>query len=354
MTNITTRQITNRLYNCLGGRCHTCPASGAGGARSPRPFEYDQRYGIIGQKRRIRLASTFPERQKMKPTSYQGQVCLLLLPYLVGMLFLLVLPVGATVVIAFTEYDAVKPPAWVGLGNFQRLLNSPLIRLSLKNTAIFLVLAVPLRLLGALSLALLLQKRGRAFGLYRAAVYLPTIIPEAAYALIWLWILNPVYGPLNILLRALGLPAPAWLVNSDTARLSIVLLSAFQIGEGFIVLLVGLQSIPLTLYDAARVDGANAWQTFIRITLPLLLPWLLLLTFRDLLVSLQNTFAPSFIMTYGGPYYATTFIPLLVYEISFDFTDLGLASVLLIVTYTLIGLVALAILNIVSGVRGEA
>jgi multiple sugar transport system permease protein len=270
------------------------------------------------------------------------------------MAILVALPALATVAIAFTDYDAVRPPTWVGLGNFRRLFDSPLVRLSLHNTVIFLVLAVPLRLLGALSLALFLQPRRRLFGLHRTAVYLPTIVPEAAYALIWLWILNPVYGPLNMFLRALGLPDPAWLAEPTTARLAIVIMSIFQIGEGFVVLLTGLQGIPRVLYDSATVDGANGWQSFTRITLPLLMPWLALLTFRDLLVSLQNTFAPSFIMTYGGPYYATTFVPLLVYELSFDFADLGLASALLIVTYTLVGFLALGILNIVGGARGDA
>lgn len=285
--------------------------------------------------------------------SYQRQVRLFLVPYLLGMGLLVLLPALATVVLAFADYDAVQPPTWAGLDNFRRLFDSPYVRISLRTTVIFLALAVPLRLLGALILALLLQQRRRFFGLYRAAVYLPTIIPEAAYALIWLWILNPVYGPLNIVLRALGLPAPAWLADPTTARLAIVLLSIFQIGEGFVVLLTGLQGIPGVLYDSAKVDGANGWQSFSRITLPLLLPWLSLLTFRDLLVSLQNTFTPSFMITYGGPYYATTFVPLLVYELSFDFADLGLASALLLVTYGLIGLLALGLLNVLGGARRD-
>jgi multiple sugar transport system permease protein len=286
--------------------------------------------------------------------SYQKQVRLFLAPYLVGMALLVALPALATLAIVFTDYDVVQRPVWVGLDNFRRLFESPLVRLSLHNTVIFLILAVPLRLLGALILALFLQRRGRLSGLYRTAAYVPTIIPEAAYALIWLWILNPLYGPLNMVLGALGLPAPAWLAEPSTARLAIVIMSAFQIGEGMVVLLTGLQSIPAVFYDSATVDGANRWQRFSRITLPLLMPWLALLTFRDLLISLQNTFAPSFMMTYGGPYYATTFVPLLVYELSFDFADLGLASALLVVTYTIIGFVALGILNIIGGARGEA
>jgi len=131
-----------------------------------------------------------------------------------------------------------------------------------------------------------------------------------------------------------------------------VIMSFFQLGEGFVVLLAGLQNIPHSLYEAARVDGASAWQSFWRITLPLLLPWLLLLTFRDLIMSLQNTFTPTFIMTYGGPYYATTFIPLLIYEIAFDIFDFGLAAAVLVITYILLGLVALGLFNL-SGLNAD-
>ncbi len=250
-----------------------------------------------------------------------------LLPFLLGSLLLIVLPALITVGVAFTKYNAIQPPTWVGLDNFRTLLASPLARLSLRSSLQFIFLAVPLRVLGALALALLLQPGGRLFGGLRAAVYLPTIIPEGAYALIWLWILNPLYGPLNAVLRRAG-PADAatgcW--SPTTARLSFVLMALFTIGEGMVVLLVGLKTIPKAYYEVARVDGAGAWQSFWRITLPLLMPWLLVLTFRDIVVSLQNTFTPSFVMTYGGPYYATTFIPLLLFELAFDLFDFGAAA----------------------------
>lgn len=279
---------------------------------------------------------------------FRAQLRFFLIPYLVGSLLLVVIPAVATLLIAFTEFNSVQPPTWVGLANFRQLLSSGLVRISLRNSAFFLLLAVPLRLLGALLLALLLQPRQRLFGLYRAAVYLPTVIPEAAYALLWLWIFNPLYGPLNLLLGWLGLPTPAWLIEPTSARLAIVILSLFQIGEGFVVLLAGLQSIPRAFYESARVDGASGWQSFWRITLPLLSPWLLLLTFRDLVMSLQNTFAPTFIITYGGPYYATTLAPLLIYELAFDYFDLGLAAALLVLTYVLLGLIVLGIINAVG------
>ncbi|HUF38747.1 MAG TPA: sugar ABC transporter permease [Anaerolineales bacterium] len=279
---------------------------------------------------------------------YRLHLKLFLTPFLVGSFALVVLPALATMVVAFTQYNSIGVPEWVGLDNFRRLVRSDYVRISMYNTGIFIGLAVPLRLGAALGLALLLQRGGRLYGWYRAAVYLPTVIPEVAYALIWLWIFNPLYGPLNLVLSWLGFSPPPWLADPVTARLAIVIMLSFQIGEGFVVLLAGLQSIPRSLYEAARVDGASGWQTFYRITLPLLAPWLLLLTFRDLIVSLQNTFTPSFVLTYGGPYYATTFAPLLIYEIAFDFFDFGLAAALLLLIYLVMAIIVLTILNLVQ------
>lgn len=273
---------------------------------------------------------------------------LFLLPFLLGSLLLIVLPALITVGVAFTRYNAIQPPVWVGLDNFRTLWNSPLARLSLRSSLQFIFLAVPLRVLGALALAMLLQPAGRLFGSLRAAVYLPTIIPEGAFALIFLWILNPLYGPLNAVLGGLGLPTPDWLLSPTTARLSFVLMALFTIGEGMVVLLVGLKTIPKIYYEVAKVDGAGAWQSFWRITLPLLTPWLLVLTFRDIVVSLQNTFTPSFVMTYGGPYYATTFIPLLLFELAFDLFDFGAAAAMMVVMYILTGLLVIGIINLVG------
>jgi multiple sugar transport system permease protein len=286
--------------------------------------------------------------------TYRGQVALFLSPYLLGTLVLVVVPALATIAIAFTEYHAIDTPIWVGLDNFRRLAETPLVRLSLYNTLVFAGIALPLRLLGALIVAFLLGSRRWGSGLYRAAAYLPTVMPEAAYALVWLWILNPVHGPLNTILAALGLPAPAWLTEPGTARAAMILMALVQIGEGFVVVLVARQSIAPALYEAAEVDGANRWQGFRWITLPLIVPWLLLLLGRDVVMAVQNTFAPSFILTYGGPYYATTFLPLLIYELSYDFTDWGLAAAVLVVTYAWLLLLIWGARNLIGGLRGNA
>lgn len=282
--------------------------------------------------------------------SYRRQIGLFLVPYLVGTLVLIVVPALMTVAVSFTDYQGIRAPNWIGLDNFRRLGETPLVRLALYNTLLFAAAAVPLRLLGALALALLLGGR-RGGGLTRAAVFLPTVLPETAYALVWLWILNPVSGPLNMVLSLLGLPAPAWLAEAATARLAVVLMALLQVGEGFVVLLVARQIVPAAVYEAAEVDGANRWQGFWRITLPLIMPWILLLLCRDLIVAMQNTFTPSFVLAYGGPYYATTFLPLLLYELSFDFLDWGLASAVLVVVYAWVLLLIWGMRNLIAGLR---
>jgi multiple sugar transport system permease protein len=280
---------------------------------------------------------------------YKAELYALLAPYLGGTALLVVLPALLSFALAFTEFDALSPPVWRGLRNFQTLWHDRLFWIAVRNSLYFVVLAVPLRVLGALALALLLNQRRRGVGIYRVAVYLPTIIPDVAYALIWLWIFNPIYGPLNMILGSLGLPTPAWLVQANTAKLAIVIMSLFQIGEGFVVLLAGRQDVPEEYYQAAAVDGGTRWQQFRYITLPLLAPWLMLLTIRDIILSAQSTFTPALIMTGGGPYYATLFMPLLIYEEAFDRFRFGLGSALMLLLFLGVGLLLLLVRFVVQG-----
>ena len=184
---------------------------------------------------------------------YHTQLRVLLLPYLVGTLLLIGVPALLTFALAFFQYDALSAPQWVGVWNFQDIFGDPLLWVALRNSLYFIFLAVPLQVLLALTLALLLNQRRRGTGAYRAAVYLPAVIPEVAFALIALWIFNPIYGPLNLVLRGVGLPAPDWLNNPDTAKLVFVIMSLFQIGEAFVILLIGLQDVPPEVITAAAV-----------------------------------------------------------------------------------------------------
>jgi multiple sugar transport system permease protein len=269
---------------------------------------------------------------------YRAELGLMLAPYLLGVIGLIGLPALISVGMAFVFYDALSPPQWAGLANFREILTDPadpLFKIALANSLYFVALAVPLRTLGALALALWLNRQRRGVGLYRVAVYLPTIVPDVAYALIWLWIFNPLYGPVNLTLNALHLPAPGWLADADTAKLVFVIMAFFQIGEGFVVLLAGLQNIPPEYYAAAAVDGATGWQTLRHVTLPLLAPWLLLLTVRDIILSFQTTFTANYIMTGGGPYYATLFLPMQIYSEAFDAFRFGPGAAMMLLMFAL-------------------
>jgi multiple sugar transport system permease protein len=268
---------------------------------------------------------------------YRASLYLLLAPYLIGLAVLITLPALLSVGLAFTTYDGLSAPEWRGLANFRDLAADPLFGIALRNSVLFVALTVPLRVLIALGLALLLNRPRRGVGFYRAAVYVPTIVPSVAYALVWLWIFNPRYGPLNLALAGLGLPTPAWLVDRATALPALALTALFQIGEGFVVVLAGLKAVPDEYHHAAALDGANRAAVLRHITLPLLAPWLLLLTLRDVIASAQSTFTPALLMTGGGPYYATLFVPLLMYETAFDRFRFGQGAAMMLLLLLVVG-----------------
>jgi multiple sugar transport system permease protein len=152
------------------------------------------------------------------------------------------------------------------------------------------------------------------------------VIPDIAYALLWLWLLNPLYGPLSAAVEAVGLTSPRWLTEPWVTRIAIAVMSAFQIGEGFVVALAARRALSPSIYEAAAVDGAKPWFTLTRITLPLMAPILALLAFRDLILSFQLNFVPALIVTDGGPRLATTFLPLYIYRSAFTYFRFGYAS----------------------------
>ena len=274
---------------------------------------------------------------------FESRLRLLLLPYALGILLLVVVPALVSFGLAFFQYDALSAPRFVGRLNFILAYTDELFTLSVQNSLALIILPVPLRVAGAFIVARLLQRGGRGLHALRAAVYLPSVIPGAAYALAWLWIFNPLYGPLNLLLRAVGLMPPAWLVDPVWAKPALAFMTLWQIGEGFLVSLAALQDLPPEIEDAARVDGAGSWALFRHVALPLLAPILLLLTLRDAVLTFQESFTTILLMTDGGPYYATYTLPFFIYEQGFDLLSFGTASAALWVLYGMTGAVVIAI-----------
>jgi multiple sugar transport system permease protein len=258
-----------------------------------------------------------------------------LLPYILGTTLLVAIPALLTVGYAFTNDTAVTSPQFTGLQNLRRMRDDPLFAASLRASLIHVGLAVPLRLLAATTLGLLLAAPRRGGRWYRAAVYLPTVIPDLALALLFLWVLNPIYGPLNQLLGMLGLPQPTWLATTWGARIGVVLMLLFPIGEAFLVVLATRRQINQRLYEAAALDGCGPWQQLWRITMPLLAPVLVLLAIRDTLLTLQSNFVPAYILTNGGPAYATLYLPIYIFDQSFELLSFGYGAMITLVVLTI-------------------
>lgn len=253
----------------------------------------------------------------------------MLAPFLIGLVVLVVGPALVTFALAFADYDLIGAVRWIGLANFTELAANTAFHEALRNSLGFAGVAVPLRLLIALGLALLLHRRALGVGAARTTVTLPTAVPEVAYGLLWLWLLNPLYGPVNQLLRLFAEPdsIPNWLTDPADARAGIVLMSLFTVGETFVVLLITRRALPPHVYELAAIEGATGFQVFRRVTLPLMAPVLGLLLLRDTILSFQFSFVPALVVTDGGPPpYATTYLPLFVYRNAFEYLRYGYAA----------------------------
>lgn len=269
----------------------------------------------------------------------------MLAPYLVGLLALVLLPFALTVAMAFTDYDLINEPIWIGADNFRELWHDEIFHTALSNSLWFAVIAVPLRLAIALGLALVLHKRSFMSGPARTAAALPAAVPEIAYGLLWLWLFNPVYGPINQVLgplvAKLGKLPPLWLTDPSHARGGIILMSLFTVGEMFVILVAARQALPRDAYELAAIEDATGWDIFWRITFPLMRPVLGLLLIRDTILSVQLSFVPALVVTEGGPPpNATLYLSLFVYRNAFEYLRYGYAAA---ATLIMLGLTLLAV-----------
>lgn len=238
-------------------------------------------------------------------------------------------PIIASLVMMFFSWNGFGPLShaeWVGLGNAQELLRDQKFLGSFRNTFIYAVVVVGSGVVFGLLLALVLNGVTRFVGLVRATYYLPVMLPITAMSLLWGLLYQPRYGFFNQVLTSFGFSPVGWLINPNIAILSISLMVVWKgLGWYMVIFLAGLKAIPEEFYEAARVDGANSWQQFWGITLPLLRPTLLFVLVVTIIGSLQ-VFSPIFIMTQGGPANATNVVVYWVYITAFQFLRFGYAS----------------------------
>ena len=261
---------------------------------------------------------------------------LMVSPWLIGFICFSALPMFASLIISFTEWDMLSKPEWVGFENYKTLFfEDPLALHSLNITILFTIVSIPLNIVFGLALAMLLNTSIRGLAIFRTIFYLPAILSGVAVALMWRWIFSTEFGLLNALLSMIGIEGPAWLTDRIWVLPSFVIMRLWSVGGGMIIYLAGLQSIPTNLYEAAKIDGANWWHQTRFITLPMLSPTIFFQLIVGFIFSMQ-IFTEAFIMTNGGPADASLFYLLYLYRQAFQYFDMGYASALAWVLFVVI------------------
>jgi multiple sugar transport system permease protein len=263
-------------------------------------------------------------------------------PFVLGFLVFTAGPLVASMYFSFTAYDIINPPVWIGLENYTSLLGDERFYRALYNTFYYALLYVPLCILVGLALAMLLNQRVRGLALFRTAFYLPEITPVVAASVLWLRLLSPNDGLINQTLASIGIQGPAWTVDATWIKPALVMMQLWAVGWVFIVLLAALQQVPKELHEAAQIDGANAWQRFRHITVPMISAVtffvLIALTIFSMGIFTQAMvmFPPQLFGGQAGPQDSALFYMYYLFQQAFDFFHMGYASALAWVYFAIV------------------
>jgi multiple sugar transport system permease protein len=271
--------------------------------------------------------AALPRRRRMSEEARWALI--FILPWIIGFVIFTAGPMLWSLLISFTRYNVIRPPVFIGLENYEFLLTDRRIPLTLFNTMFYTVLHVPLQILISLGLALMLTRVGRAAGFFRTAFYLPSVTPAVAIGSLFLLILSG-NGLLNQALGFVGLDGPFWLTDSQWIKPGIVIMSLWALGSTVVIYFAALRNVPLELYEAARIDGANTWQQFRHITLPFISGAIFFTVIVNTIASIQ-IFAEVFTMFFGlnqsGPGQSSAlFYVIYLFQKAFQDLNLGYAS----------------------------
>jgi len=272
---------------------------------------------------------------------------LFLMPAMAAIFIFFFLPVLAALLMSFTDFDIyslgdMSRARFVGLSNYLNLLRNPLFWKAMQNTAYFVLVGVPLSVMASLLAALALQSKLVRFkSLFRLSYFLPVVATLVAVAVIWRFIYHPRFGIFNYMLGLFGIQPIDWLGNPRWALLALIIMAVWKgFGYNMIIFIAGLQNIPESLYEAANLDGANAWQVFRHVTLPMLTQTTSFITLTTL-ISYCQFFAEPYVMTDGGPLNSTLSIVLLMYREGFKFWRMGYSAALAFFLFGIILIVTL-------------
>lgn len=282
----------------------------------------------------VRQAEVSRQRSRLKKNLVAYSF---ILPNLLGFAVFTLIPVAFSLVLAFLNWDGANVISWAGLGNFARMFNDTTFRIALLNTFYYVFLTVPLTMAAALGLAMLLNQPLRGRNFFRTTFFFPYVASLVAVAVVWNMIFHPEAGPVNQFLMSLGVQEPPRWTASTTWAMPTVIMASVWKGMGYYMLiyLAGLQGIPASLYEAAAVDGATAWQRFRYITLPMLTP----ATFFVLImatISAFKVFDLILVMTGGGPGRATNVLVLHIYNTAFKEFRFGYSSAIAMVMFAIV------------------
>lgn len=259
-------------------------------------------------------------------------------PWIIGVLAFSLGPFVASFVLSFTRYDVINPPTWIGMANYAEIFgNDDLFWKSLRNTATYVGGSVAIRVVLGFLLAMILNAKVRFLGLWRTLFYVPSLVPIVAISMVWLYVLNGRFGLMNWLLGFFGVARIRWLSSPDYAMLGLLVMSTTWVGVTMIIFLAGLQNIPEEYYDAAKIDGANAFHRLRRITIPLMTPTIYLNVLINIINAFQ-VFNQVFIMTSGGPRDSTRTFVLHIYDHAFQYLppQMGYSSALAWILFMII------------------
>ena len=258
-------------------------------------------------------------------------------PWLVSVLWFDAFPFLLNVYFSFTDYSVgTRIPNWIGLENYQQVFGGDhLVPVSLKNTAYYVGLSVPLSIVFAFSLALLLNLDVPGRSVYRTIYYIPSIVPAVAASIIWLIMFRTHNGLVNQLLSLVGLGPVPWLTRPEWAKPALIVMSLWGFGGQLVIYLAGLQGVPVELYEAAEIDGAGSWRKLLHVTIPMMTPVIFFNLIMGIIGAFQ-VFTSAFIMTNGGPLNSTLFYMLHLYNNAFAYYRMGYASAMALVLFCII------------------
>ena len=252
------------------------------------------------------------------------------IPWILGLLIFTIGPIFVSIYLSLSKYDVISAPEFLGIDNYRRaFLEDELFWPSLGRTFTYAIGVVPISIIGALSLAILLNQGYKGSTLFRTLFFLPHLTPAVAMAILWRWLLQPSVGPLNFFLKQIGIKGPGWLTDPKWALSSLMMVALWASlgGNNMLIFLAGLQGVPQELYDAADVDGAGRWRKFLNVTLPMISPTLFFNLIMGIIGALK-VFSMAFVATGGGPSRATWFYALHLYNWAFQYFEMGYAAAL--------------------------